>query len=872
MAEQGTAPARTTPTCSAIARTALGEPRRKAGDELFYPCPNHNDQKPSLQINTRKNCWICGPCRQDGGPWDLIHFLGGPEPSDKRGLARWFEKYGLGQSQIKARSCLVAAYSYTDEGGKELFQQLRYEPKDFKVRHIGPDGKSIWGKRGVRLVPYNLPEVLRSDEVYITEGEKDADSLKRWGLAATTNPFGAGKWRPEFNLHFRDKLIRILPDNDPPGEAHALDVARQLLAVAREVKIVHLPGVAKKGDVTEWQAAGGSKEKLLTLVTDAPVISEEMLPTAEEGGAAPWTKLAAKNAGPSRRSRSTGPYQFELRSSGVYCLNPGANQKELWICSPLEVTGRTVDKNGTAWGVFIRFSDPKGTLHQFPIPSRLFAGDGNEYRGFLLDAGLMISPTRQAREMLSHYLQTQATQRFIRVVTKLGWDGDHFVLPPSTCSGEGPAPLLYQPSSAGECYLCTAGTLDEWTRSVAKLCRGNSRLVFAASCGFAGPLLARIDADCSGFHFLGGSSQGKSTALMVGGSVLGGGGRLGFCRTWRSTVNGLEAIAEGHNDQTLFLDELNQANPTEVIDAAYMLANGQGKVRSGKTLLPRPILSWRLLFLSSGEITLAQHAQTAGRQARGGAQVRLINIPADAGAGRGIFEDLHFAASAQEFVKLLHTNSLRYYGTPIRAFLDHLHPNLVAVDHRVRAACQTFMQEYAPVGASGEIYRMAESFAIVAAAGELATDARITGWDKGEATHAAARCFRDALAHRGGPGPADVSVAIDRLRALVTMHGTSRFHLLREAREGDTYQPQDRTVNRAGFRETREDGEQAYYIFRDVFRDEVCQGTDPRAVCAELVERGILMREGRHSTRKVVLPGLGRQRVYTILASQFEAE
>ena len=94
--------------------------------------------------------------------------------------------------------------------------------------------------------------------------------------------------------------------------------------------------------------------------------------------------------------------------------------------------------------------------------------------------------------------------------------------------------------------------------------------------------------------------------------------------------------------------------------------------RSGKTLLPRPILSWRLLFLSSGEITLAQHAQSAGRHARGGAQVRLINIPADAGVGFGIFEDLHLAASPQEFVKLFRTNSARYYGTPIRAFLDFL--------------------------------------------------------------------------------------------------------------------------------------------------------------------------------------------------------
>jgi putative DNA primase/helicase len=870
MAEEGAGRARVAPKCGEIVHVVLGEPKRKAGDELFYHCPNHDDKKPSLQINTRKNCWICGPCNRFGGPWELIHFLGGPEPSDKRGLADWFETHGVGQSQTRAPGRIVAFYAYADEDGKELFQQVRYEPKDFKVRHLGPEGKWIWSKAGVRLVPYNLPAVLRSNEVFITEGEKDADTVNNWGLTATTNPFGAKKWLPEFNSHFRDKLVRILHDNDRSGEAHALSVARHLLAVAREVKIVDLPGVAKKGDVTDWAAAGGSLEKLLALVHDAAVITAETLAGVEERGADSRTKVAADTT-PTRRTRSAGPYQFDLRNSGVYCLNPGGNQKDIWICSPLEVIGRTLDKNGASWGVFIRFQDPQGALHEFSIPSRLFAGDGNEYRSALLDTGLTIAPGRQAREMLSHYLQTQATQKFIRVVTKLGWEGDHFVLPTSTSSSDDSSPLLYQAASACEHYLRTAGTLEEWNHCVAKLCSGNSRLVFAVSCGFAGPLLARLDSDCSGFHFLGSSSLGKSTALTVGGSVLGGGGHLGFCRTWRSTVNGLEAIAELHNDQTLFLDELNQADPAGVIDAAYMLANGQGKVRSGKTLLPRPILSWRLLFLSSGEISLAQHAQSAGRQARGGAQVRLINIPADAGAGLGIFEDIHLAASPQEFVKLLHTNSAHYYGTAIRAFLNHLQPNLVAVDHRARAAVQAFVKEYTPTGASGEIYRMAESFAVVAAAGELATDACITGWDKGEATHAAERCFRDALTHRGGSGPADITVAVNRLRSLVTVHG-ARFQLLREARANGASYPSDRTMNRAGFCTTWKPNETVYYIFPNVFRDEVCQGTDPLAVCAELIKRGILIRDGRHTTRKVELPGLGRQRMHTILASRFEAE
>jgi uncharacterized protein (DUF927 family) len=90
--------------------------------------------------------------------------------------------------------------------------------------------------------------------------------------------------------------------------------------------------------------------------------------------------------------------------------------------------------------------------------------------------------------------------------------------------------------------------------------------------------------ECGGFHFLGGSSQGKSTALSIAGSVLGGGGRLGFVRQWRSTTNALEPTAEVHNDLTLFLDEIHEAEPAEVVSSVYMLANGMGKARSSKSI------------------------------------------------------------------------------------------------------------------------------------------------------------------------------------------------------------------------------------------------------------------------------------------------
>src|SRR6202011_458590 len=125
--------------------------------------------------------------------------------------------------------------------------------------------------------------------------------------------------------------------------------------------------------------------------------------------------------------------------------------------------------------------------------------------------------------------------------------------------------------------LASSGTLEDWKGNVGRLCSGNSRLIFAASCAFVGPLLALAGAESGGVHLVGATSTGKSTALQVGGSVLGGGGRAGFVQSWRTTANGLEAVADIHNDLTLFLDELSQLDPREAAEIAYLLANGRGK-------------------------------------------------------------------------------------------------------------------------------------------------------------------------------------------------------------------------------------------------------------------------------------------------------
>jgi hypothetical protein len=185
-----------------------------------------------------------------------------------------------GDKPQKAR--IVKTYDYHDAFGKLIFQVCRMEPKRFLQRRPDParPGEFIWKMDGVSRVPYRLPALSKADTVFVPEGEKDVDRLAVMGLAATTNPGGANKWKPEYNQYFQGKAVVILPDNDDVGRQHAQDVARNLHGIARSVKVLELPGLPDKGDVSDWIASGGTKEQLLDLVSSCSEWEQQAEPKA----------------------------------------------------------------------------------------------------------------------------------------------------------------------------------------------------------------------------------------------------------------------------------------------------------------------------------------------------------------------------------------------------------------------------------------------------------------------------------------------------------------------------------------------------------------------------------------------------------------
>jgi len=294
-----------------VARELWGEPNKRLSTKMELRWGSRG----ARLVRLDKGTWADNETGDSGGVLDLLKRERSLDPAAAH---RWLQDRGLEERaqrnghdadgdtpdglQASGRGRIVATYDYVDESGELLFQVVRFEPKDFRQRRHGrpsddPDRIKdgwCWSVRGVRQVPYRLPELIEAiangQPVWIVEGEKDVDNLYRLGVPATCNAGGAGKWRAELNEYFRGADVIIVQDNDPqarnpdppkgdgqlrwhpdgrpvlPGQDHAQAVAKHMHGVAARVRVLDLtrvkPDLPLKGDVSDCIAAGVTAEAL----------------------------------------------------------------------------------------------------------------------------------------------------------------------------------------------------------------------------------------------------------------------------------------------------------------------------------------------------------------------------------------------------------------------------------------------------------------------------------------------------------------------------------------------------------------------------------------------------------------------------------
>ncbi|WP_130537866.1 DUF927 domain-containing protein [Thiomicrorhabdus indica] len=300
------------------------------------------------------------------------------------------------------------------------------------------------------------------------------------------------------------------------------------------------------------------------------------------------------------------------------------------------------------------------------------------------------------------------------------------------------------------------GSGNEWKAHVSSFMQSSSRLMLAVCSGLSGVLIRYSNVQTGGFHFYGDSSIGKSTMLLVAASVY---GNRDFVRDWNMTETGAEELAEGASDSLLVLDELKllHSSPVKAVEIAsqiiYNLSEGRGKCRS--KAYQSFNRKWHLVMISAGELSLNNHAKQSGLNQMAGEQVRVIDIPADAGEELGIFETIPYgytsSAMAIDGIKELinkhngHAKN-RFRKRFVELLQDHGED---FIKKRIARSQKKFLDRVLEgVEVNGQQKRIADRFALAYVAGVMAIKFRILELTEEEVFEGIKKCFDDAVNSR----------------------------------------------------------------------------------------------------------------------------
>ena len=194
-----------------------------------------------------------------------------------------------------------------------------------------PKTKYLYGMRELLAAPPDVP-------IWITEGEKDRNTLAGLDLVAVTNPGGAGKWNKDFTPAQIERWFKgrktayLLEDNDAPGRKHVEIIGRTLQSLVADIRVVTFRELAEKSDVTDWLVEQGhTKEELLARAAAAPKYRP---PALQSVNAADVTMVAVEWLWPNR---------FALGKLGIIAGLPDEGKGLLLSYIAAQVT------NGGAW-------------------------------------------------------------------------------------------------------------------------------------------------------------------------------------------------------------------------------------------------------------------------------------------------------------------------------------------------------------------------------------------------------------------------------------------------------------------------------------------------------------------------------------------
>ncbi|MCB5271564.1 MAG: hypothetical protein LHW56_06940, partial [Candidatus Cloacimonetes bacterium] len=168
-----------------------------------------------------------------------------------------------------------------------------------------------------------------------------------------------------------------------------------------------------------------------------------------------------------------------------------------------------------------------------------------------------------------------------------------------------------------------------------------------------------------------------------------------------------------------------------------------------------------------------------------GQEVRVIDLPINAGIGQDLYENKHGYDNGARLSDDLVSNCMKYYGTPLRAFLGAFCGSSIEEKQRnielIIEKAQKFVQENCPEGASGQVRRVARKFGLIASAGEFAHEGGILPYRNGDARRAAEKWFKIWLDQRNCIGDREIAKVLKRVRDHFALESESRYVPIEDA-------------------------------------------------------------------------------------------
>lgn len=776
-------------------------------------------------------------------------------------------------------------YTYRGQAGELLGYVARWEAgstrpkKEFGWQvYAAAGGRREWRWQGFPpprpLYGLDLLAASPAADVVLCEGEKATEAARELmpDHVALCWPGGSKAADKADFTPLQGRDVVLWADADEPGR-QAMKTAAKLTrqAGASSVRWLSLPALVTARDKGELPQ-GYDAADLLVEGWDVGRMTEFLARPDALLDAKPAAERTPTGSPPDTQAPDS---RYAVTDEGLFFFEPGRDGGEgrlVRIADRLDVPALARDEEATGWAAVLEFRDRDGIQRQEIIPFRLFLGDGQDGVKTLADLGLYIEPGRQSLDRLKIYVASSRPDKRARLVDATGWHGGAYLFPDGAL-GDDAETLVYRGSKRALGVFTPRGKLKDWQTQIAALAVDNPRLMFTLSAAFVGPLLKPCNGASSAFHWTGDSSLGKSGSLHAAGSVWGN--PAGTVNSWRSTDNSLEYVAAQHNDGLLILDEIKEVDPKQAGSISYMLSNAKGKNRAHNAGGLREAISWRIAMLSSGEIGLADHLASVGQKTHAGQSVRFIELPADAGAGLGMWNTAHHLADGKAFTDHLKTAAAKFYGTAGRAFILALIEHLADVPTSVLQLEKVFFDAYCPPDAGGQVRRVASAFTLVAAAGELAAEWGVCPWPVKAAFDAAGLMFSDWLKARPTAGNLEEASILSHVRQLMERAWQSKFvDWGRVTEDNADLSRMPAIIDPLGFRKKAtpwdpDDPAYLFYVTRGRFAEEFAGrgGFKPRRVAAVLRAHGMLKCDEDGSTWSEPLPS-GDRRSYCIIGKR----